>query len=160
MTHDRSGTPRSRAPSATSASRSTTRSRSRRIRSVCFAGPAVAHSNNGLQARTLCYASRTLWAGAGRDNQQPRKSRIGPAISEAWVSSAKCPVSKKRTTAPGLSRLNASTGRKNGSFLASVSPMPPSSRRWLAQSRPANLPERNGSPPPSSRSALATRGRG
>jgi hypothetical protein len=30
------------------------------------------------------------------------------AISAACVSSAKCPVSKKRTTAPGMSRLNAS----------------------------------------------------
>src|SRR5262249_45770334 len=37
---------------------------------------------------------------------------------------------------------------------------PPSSRRWPARSRPANLPERNGSPPLSSRSALATRGQG
>src|SRR5262252_2676233 len=48
-----------------------------------------------------------------------RNSRIAPAISGAWVSSAKCPVLKKRTSAPGLSRLNASapTGRKNGSFL-------------------------------------------
>ena len=36
----------------------------------------------------------------------------------------------------------------------------PSSRRWPARSRPANLPGRNGSPPPSPRSALATRGRG
>src|SRR5262249_16576700 len=31
-----------------------------------------------------------------------------------------------------------------------VSPTSPSSRRWPARSRPANLPERNGSPPPSS----------
>src|SRR5262249_17546305 len=48
-----------------------------------------------------------------------RKSRIVAAISAAWVSNAKCPVSKKRTTAPGISRLNASApaGRKNGSFL-------------------------------------------
>jgi hypothetical protein len=40
------------------------------------------------------------------------------AISEAWVSNAKCPVSKKRTTASGISLLNASApgGRKNGSF--------------------------------------------
>jgi hypothetical protein len=36
----------------------------------------------------------------------------------------------------------------------------PSSRRWPARSRPVNLPGRNGSPPPSSRSALASRGRG
>jgi hypothetical protein len=41
------------------------------------------------------------------------------AISRACVSSAKWPVSKKRTTALGISRLNASApdGRKNGSFL-------------------------------------------
>src|SRR5271155_187895 len=44
--------------------------------------------------------------------------RISSAISAAWVSSAKWPVSKKRTTASGMSRLNASApgGRKNGSF--------------------------------------------
>ena len=44
---------------------------------------------------------------------------MAAAISAACVSSAKCPVSKKRTTAPGMSRLNASAprGRKNGSFL-------------------------------------------
>ena len=48
-----------------------------------------------------------------------RKSRIAAAISAACVSSAKWPVSKKRTTASGMSRLNASApgGRKNGSFL-------------------------------------------
>ena len=44
---------------------------------------------------------------------------MAAAISAACVSSAKCPVSKKRTTASGMSRLNASApgGRKNGSFL-------------------------------------------
>lgn len=36
----------------------------------------------------------------------------------------------------------------------------PSSRRWPFRFRPANLPERNGSPPQSSRSELATRGQG
>src|SRR4051794_26927353 len=48
-----------------------------------------------------------------------RKSRISAAISSTCVSSAKWPVSKKRTTAPGMSRLNASApgGRKKGSFL-------------------------------------------
>src|ERR1700693_981197 len=48
-----------------------------------------------------------------------KNSRMVDAISAAWVSSAKCPVSKKRTTAFGMSRLNASApcGRKNGSFL-------------------------------------------
>src|SRR5690242_10694283 len=48
-----------------------------------------------------------------------RKSRIDAAISRAWVSSAKWPVSSNRTSALRLSRLNASApdGRKNGSFL-------------------------------------------
>src|SRR5262249_45880517 len=48
-----------------------------------------------------------------------RKSRMLSAISRACVSKAKWPVSKKRTTAGGLSRLNASApgGKKNGSFL-------------------------------------------
>jgi hypothetical protein len=48
-----------------------------------------------------------------------KESRIAAPISAAWVSSAKWPVSKKRTTASGMSRLNASApcGRKNGSFL-------------------------------------------
>ena len=52
-------------------------------------------------------------------NQRGRKSRMAAAISAACVSSAKWPVSKKRTTASGMSRLNASApgGRKNGSFL-------------------------------------------
>src|SRR5439155_12991294 len=51
--------------------------------------------------------------------QGARKSRIAAAISSACVSSAKWPVSKKRMTAPGTSRLNASApaGRKKGSFL-------------------------------------------
>lgn len=44
---------------------------------------------------------------------------MAAAISPTWVSRAKWPVSKKRTTALGLSRLNASApgGRKNGSCL-------------------------------------------
>src|ERR1700758_4137029 len=48
-----------------------------------------------------------------------RNSRMAEAISLQWVSSAKWPVSKKRTCAFGMSRLNASApaGRKNGSFL-------------------------------------------
>src|SRR5262245_25568127 len=48
-----------------------------------------------------------------------RKSRMLSAISRACVSSAKWPVSRKRTTARGLSRLNASApgGKKNGSVL-------------------------------------------
>src|SRR5262249_54223262 len=39
-----------------------------------------------------------------------------------------------------------------------VGSWPPSSRRWPARSRPANLPGRNGAPRPSPRSALATCG--
>src|SRR5215475_15089605 len=48
-----------------------------------------------------------------------RNSLIADAISSQCVSSAKWPVSKKRTSAFGMSRLNASApaGRKNGSFL-------------------------------------------
>ena len=44
---------------------------------------------------------------------------MAAAISAAWVSNAKCPVSKKRTVAFGMSRLNASApgGKKNGSLL-------------------------------------------
>src|SRR5262245_54862727 len=51
--------------------------------------------------------------------ERDRKSRIAAAISPQCVSSAKWPVSKKRTSAFGMSRLNASApdGRKNGSFL-------------------------------------------
>ncbi len=47
-----------------------------------------------------------------------RKSWISAAISSAWVSNAKWPVSKNRTIALGMSRLNASApgGRKKGSF--------------------------------------------
>ncbi len=43
---------------------------------------------------------------------------MASAISRACVSSAKCPVSKKRRIPSGMSRLNASApaGRKNGSF--------------------------------------------
>src|SRR3546814_18265741 len=54
-----------------------------------------------------------------RSVHRVRKPRISAAISAAWVSSAKCPVSKKRTTAAGMSRLKASApaGRKKGSFL-------------------------------------------
>src|SRR5215469_16131631 len=50
---------------------------------------------------------------------RPTKSRMAAPISWACVSSAKWPVSKNRTSAFGLSRLNASApgGRKKGSFL-------------------------------------------
>ena len=44
--------------------------------------------------------------------------------------------------------------------MAPVSPTSPSIRRQPARSRLGDLPERNGSPLPSSRSALTTRGRG
>jgi hypothetical protein len=46
-------------------------------------------------------------------------SRMADAISIAWVSSAKWPVSKSSILASGMSRRNASApaGRKNGSFL-------------------------------------------
>jgi hypothetical protein len=49
----------------------------------------------GFRTEPCVMASRTSWAGTGRDNQQAGKSRIVPAISRAWVSSAKCPVIKK-----------------------------------------------------------------
>src|SRR5262245_52727533 len=51
--------------------------------------------------------------------ERDRKLRIAAAISSQCVSRAKWPVSKKRTSAAGMSRLNASApgGRKNGSFL-------------------------------------------
>src|SRR5262249_46115742 len=57
--------------------------------------------------------------GASDPRGRRRKSRIAAAISPAWVSSAKWPVSRKRTTAPGMSCSHASppAGRKNGSFL-------------------------------------------
>src|SRR5262249_56357723 len=57
-----------------------------------------------------------------------RKFRIAAAISLAWVSSAKWPVSRNRTSAFRLSRLNASApdGRKNGSCL----PQTASSGGW------------------------------
>src|SRR5215469_2649863 len=48
-----------------------------------------------------------------------RKLRIAAAISSQCVSRATRPVSKNRTSASGMSRLNASApaGRKSGSFL-------------------------------------------
>src|SRR5260221_6638458 len=54
-----------------------------------------------------------------RHLERNRKLRIATAISSQCVSRAKWPVSKKRTSASGMSRLNASApgGRKNGSFL-------------------------------------------
>ncbi len=63
----------------------------------------------------FCKTSR---AGSRLRIQRATKSRMAVAISAACVSNAKCPVLKKRTTASGMSRLNASApcGRKNGSF--------------------------------------------
>src|SRR5262245_28789604 len=51
--------------------------------------------------------------------ERDRKLRIAAAISPQCVSRAKWPVSKKLTTAFGMSHLNAlaPAGRKNGSFL-------------------------------------------
>src|SRR5271166_5817073 len=55
----------------------------------------------------------------GFANLRTRNSRIAVAISRAWVSSAKWPVSKKWISASGLSRVKAlaPAGRKNGSVL-------------------------------------------
>src|SRR5262249_57352625 len=57
-----------------------------------------------------------------KDSQGTRKSRMAAAISAAWVSSAKWPVSRKRTTASGMSRLKASApaARQQGSLRAQV----------------------------------------
>src|SRR6516162_5711661 len=68
----------------------------------------------GERAQPLRGPSR-VWHGC----HHFRKSRMLSAISPACVSNAKWPVSKKRTLASGMSRLNASApgGRKNGSFL-------------------------------------------
>src|SRR6516164_6892816 len=68
---------------------------------------------------------QALWSPTGVRHGCPlplrhfRKSPMLSAMSLACVSSAKWPVSKKRTMAPGISRLNASApgGRKIGSFL-------------------------------------------
>src|SRR5262249_54789 len=66
-------------------------------------------------AHDSCSFEETLYWGT-------RKSRMAGAISAAWVSSAKCPVSSRRTTASGMSRLNASApaGRKKGSWRPQV----------------------------------------
>ena len=59
--------------------------------------------------------------GGGRSQRKclARKSRMAAPISRAWVSRAKCPLSTKRTSASGTSRLKTSAprGMKNGSFL-------------------------------------------
>src|SRR6516164_1372081 len=70
-------------------------------------------SRNGVLSKTGPVAATTSAHRALR-----RKLRIAAAISSQCVSSAKWPVSKKRTFAPGMSRLNASApgGRKKGSF--------------------------------------------
>src|SRR6516225_11318414 len=71
-------------------------------------------SRNGVLSKTGPVAATTS-AHLARE----RKLRIAAAISSQCVSRAKWPVSKKRTSASGMSRLNASApaGRKNGSFL-------------------------------------------
>src|SRR2546428_13836237 len=71
-----------------------------------------------LAARLLDYGTFRDERAAGLQIQDATKSRIAAAISSACVSSAKWPVSKKRTTAPGMSRLTAPApgGRKNGWF--------------------------------------------
>src|SRR5262249_16223962 len=79
----------------------------------------------GDGADELCRGWRCISADAPhveRHLKRDRKSRIALAISSQCVSRAKWPVSKKRTSAPGMSRLNASApgGRKNGSFLPQV----------------------------------------
>lgn len=50
--------------------------------------------------------------------QNRRKPAMASAMTAACVSRAKCPVSRNRTWASGMSRRNASApaGRKNGSF--------------------------------------------
>src|SRR5262249_35101636 len=75
-----------------------------------------AHDDSPLIGSTHPLDSRGWSLGL---RNQARNSRIAAAISAACVSSAKCPVSRKRTTAAGMSRLKASApaGRKNGSFL-------------------------------------------
>jgi hypothetical protein len=70
----------------------------------------------------LFYVSGVVMRVASLQIQRARKSRIAAAITLAWVSSAKWPVSKKWITASGMSRLNASAprDRKKGSFFPHV----------------------------------------
>ncbi len=86
--------------------------------------PAELLKNDGAHEGKLREQPRRAAAAEAPDNksQLGRKSRIAAAISAAWVSSAKWPVSKKRTVASGMSRLKASApgGRKNGSFLPQI----------------------------------------
>src|SRR5215470_7753934 len=79
------------------------------------------HSANIAHAAGL-HRSHDLWPAEGirvPTVERDRRLRIAAAISSQCVSRAKWPVSKKRTSASGMSRLNASApgGRKNGSFL-------------------------------------------
>ena len=75
--------------------------------------PPISSTSNGSVA-----APARIVAG-GYFTLRSRKSWISGAMTARRSSKAKWPVSKKRTTALGLSRLNASApgGKKNGSFL-------------------------------------------
>jgi MFS family permease len=94
---------------------------------VAALAPWVGREANNLGARKFngkkAPMERSVPCGSIADRTRRarhfKKSRILSAISRACVSNAKWPVSKKRTTAFGMSRLNASApgGRKNGSFL-------------------------------------------
>ena len=72
-------------------------------------------NQDGLIGAPRVPASRPVCDLRGGGSVRARKSRISAAISVACVSSAKCPVSSKCTSALGLSRLYACApaGRKN-----------------------------------------------
>jgi hypothetical protein len=59
----------------------------------CRLAPKPLGETHGL--RTACHASRAGRCNQPGGNQRAKKSRIKVAISFAWVSSAKWPVSKK-----------------------------------------------------------------
>src|SRR5882672_8936060 len=126
-------------------------------------------------------------AGMGATQQAAARARIRPPflpalslhdLSETRASGPKCrlrrvfglavgadpdaaiPARPQPLTTQGRSISRAWTYYAIVALHGPVSPTFPSSRRWPFRFRPANLPERNGSPPPSSRSEPATRGRG
>ena len=80
----------------------------------CAARRPPAHRSSSIEGKRRRRTGRRLIA---HRPAQPRNRRIAAAISSAWVSRAKWPVSKNCTSASGRSRLNASApgGRKNGS---------------------------------------------
>src|SRR6516225_10030396 len=85
----------------------------------CHERPCIFHHLRWLRkACFLCHHTPILRGPPILAPSAAKKSRIAAAISFAWVSSAKWPVSKKWIMAPGISRLNASAppGRKKGSF--------------------------------------------